>query len=195
MPAITRHGVRLRGKSRQGVAIELRPMTEQDWDILLKWNQDPEILYYSEGDDVAGYSLQEVQGLYRGVSRTGFCFVIEADGVPIGECWLQKMNLKQIHERYPDQDCRRIDLMIGEKAYWGQGIGTEVIRLLTEFGFQSENGDMILGCHVADYNPRSLRAFQKAGYRVVLTEAADPGRKARYHQFLAISRDEWEKRQ
>ena len=30
----------------------LRPMTEADWDILLKWNSDPQVLYYSEGDDV-----------------------------------------------------------------------------------------------------------------------------------------------
>jgi hypothetical protein len=30
--------------------VVLRPMTEGDWNILLRWNSDPEVLYYS--DDV-----------------------------------------------------------------------------------------------------------------------------------------------
>ena len=35
----------------------LRPMTGNDWDVLLKWNSDPEVLYFSEGGDVASYNL------------------------------------------------------------------------------------------------------------------------------------------
>ena len=116
--------------------IVLRPLTEDDWDILLKWNSDAEVLYWIEGDDVTSYSLEDVQGIYRGVSQNAFCFIIEFDGRPIGECWLQKMNLQRILDQFPDKDCRRIDLMIGEKQLWGRGIGTEVIRMLTEFGFE-----------------------------------------------------------
>ena len=98
-------------------------MTEDDWDILLKWNSDPEVLYYSEGDNITSRNLEEVQGIYRWVSQTAFCFMIEVGGMPIGECWLQRMNLERILEKYPNADCRRIDLMIGEKAFWGQGLG------------------------------------------------------------------------
>ncbi len=47
------------------------------------------------------------------------------------------MNIKRILEEHTDLDCRRIDLLIGEKEFWGRGIGTCVIRLLTEFGFES----------------------------------------------------------
>ena len=36
-----------------GRRVVLRPITEEDWDILLKWNSDLEVLYYSEGDDVS----------------------------------------------------------------------------------------------------------------------------------------------
>ncbi len=35
-------------------------MTENDWDILLKWNNDPEVLYYAEGENSISYSLEEV---------------------------------------------------------------------------------------------------------------------------------------
>lgn len=191
MESIRGHGVKLMGRTETGAAVTLRPMTEEDWHMLLKWNQDPEVLYYSEGADVSGYSLEDVQGIYRSTSRTAFCFIIEADGKPVGECWLQKMNLDQIREKYPGEDSRRIDLMIGEKEYWGKGIGTEVIRLLTEFGFVEQEADIIFGCHIADYNPRSLNAFRKAGYQVVLTEEAEPGNKAKHYQFVAITKEDW----
>lgn len=151
-------------------SVRLRPMTEDDWDLLLRWNSDPEVLYYSDGGNTAPYSLKDVQNIYRTVSRNAFCFIIEFEGNPIGECWLQKMNLKRILELYPDLDCRRIDIMIGEKRYWCRGIGTESIRMLTRFGFLNENADMIFYCNVADYNIRSRKSAQKAGYKPLLGE-------------------------
>jgi RimJ/RimL family protein N-acetyltransferase len=150
----------------QGEGLVLRPMTEADWDILLKWNSDPEVLYYSEGGNITSWSLEDIQDIYRGVSQNAFCFMIEVGGIPIGKCWLQRMNLDRILEKYPKADCRRIDLMIGEKSLWGQGLGTEAIRLLTELAFEREKADMVFGCDVADYNPASQKAFQKNGYQI-----------------------------
>ena len=169
------HKIVLRGEK-----VILRPMTEDDWDILLKWNSDPEVLYFSEGDDVRSYSLEQIQEMYREVSQNAFCFIIEVDDKPIGECWLQRMNLERILNKYPNRDCRRIDLMIGEKEFWGRGFGTDVIRTLTQFGFDEENVDMIFGCGIADYNPRSLRAFEKVGYRIDAEIEEPSGKKARY---------------
>ena len=174
-----------------GGNIRLRPMTESDWHILLPWNSDPEVLYYSEGDDVAAYSLEDVQGIYRGVSQIAFCFIIEANGKPIGECWLQEMNLERIFSKYPGLDCRRIDIMIGEKQYWGQGIGTEVIRMLTKFGFLNENADMIFCCSIANYNVRSLRAVQKVGYRLLSKMKEKPGAKADYTYDFVLTKEEF----
>ena len=77
----------------RGTNVLLRPLTEYDWALLLKWNNDPEVLYFAEGDDVRSYGLEQIQAIYRSVSQHAFCFVIEADGQPIGECWLQAMNL------------------------------------------------------------------------------------------------------
>ena len=99
-----------------GATVKLRPMTENDWDILARWGSDPDVLWFSEGDDVQSYSLEDVQGIYREVSQTAFCFIIQVHGHAIGECWLQKMNLDRVLSRYPDKDCRRIDLTIGERS-------------------------------------------------------------------------------
>ena len=169
----------------------LRPMTEADWDVLLRWNNDPEVLYYAEGDDIDSWSLEDMQGMYRQVSQTAYCFIIELDGQPIGECWLQQMNLERILSRYPGQDCRRIDLMIGEKLLWGRGYGTQAIRLLTRFGFEQQQADYIFGCDVADYNPGSQRAFQKVGFQQDARIAQPPGHKAAFVYDYVLSRADY----
>jgi RimJ/RimL family protein N-acetyltransferase len=167
-------------------------MTEADWDVLLRWNTDPEVLYYCEDDDVTSRTLEEIQGIYRQVSQTAFVFVSELDGVPVGECWLQEMNLAEILSRYPGKDLRRIDLTIGEKKLWGKGWGTKIIRLLTRFGFEQEGADAIFGC-VADHNPRSRRAFEKNGYVVDARSPEPPGAKAKIRYELALTREGYER--
>jgi RimJ/RimL family protein N-acetyltransferase len=175
----------------------LRPMTEADWPTLLRWNNDPEVLYFSEGDDVTSRSLEDIQGIYRSVSQNAFCFMAElgvapvGESSPIGECWLQRMNLECILRRFPDQDCRRIDLSIGEKALWGQGLRTEMIRLLSGFAFEQERADRVFGCDIADYNPRSLKAFLRAGYQIDAQLPQPPGSKAKYVADVCLTRDRY----
>ena len=56
MQAIRAHRVRL----SEGPLV-LRPMTELDWETVLPWNNDPEVLFFWEGDDVTGRPLETVQ--------------------------------------------------------------------------------------------------------------------------------------
>jgi len=183
---IRSHNIFLLGKK-----VLLRPMTEADWDILLKWNSDSDVLYFSEGDDVQSYSLTEIHEIYRSVSQTAFCFIAEVNGQPVGEGWLQQMNLPRILHNYPEYDCRRIDLMIGEKALWGKGIGSEIIRLLVDFAFEQEKADLVFGCGIADYNPRSLGAFQKVGFEIVDKSKQPPGDKAHFCFDAMLSREQY----
>ena len=146
--------------------LRLRPIYDTDWDLIYKWCNDLEVLYYSDGPESKGHDLDGIKNsVFEAGSRSRFCFVMELDGEVIGECWLQEMNLERILEEYPAKDCRRIDLSIGEKQYWGKGNGTRAIAMLTDFGFSIEKADMIFGC-IEDYNLRSLRAFQKNGYQI-----------------------------
>ena len=141
----------------------LRPMCEDDWDVLLKWNNDPAVMELADHSPCEESTLEELQTIYRWISTHAYCFIMEVDGNPIGECWLQRMNLQRIVAQFPDKDLRRIDLMIGEKELWGRGYGTEVIGLLVEFGFQKKRADAIFAPVMAD-NHRSQRAFQKNGF-------------------------------
>ena len=173
----------------KGEHVVLRPMTEEDWDLLLKWNNDPEVLYFSEVDDVASRTLDEVQQIYRGVSQNAFCFIIKVVDQDIGACWLQQMNLDRILKRYPDCDCRRIDIEIREKKYWGKGYGTESIKLLTNFAFESEHTDIVFGCDITDYNHRSLKAFKKARFEIDSKNIQQLRAKAKYLLDVKINKD------
>ncbi len=72
-------------------AVRLRPFTEDDWDVIAPWATDPRLLRYS--DYVDERSMDELRGIYRGVSQAAELFVIECDGVSVGDGWLQEMNL------------------------------------------------------------------------------------------------------
>ena len=162
------HDVYLRGDR-----VTLRPLTEDDWHLLLKWNNDPEVMRYFDHDEFRPTPLGEVQSIYRWVSTHAHCFIIELEGRSIGECWLQRMNLRRILDQFPGKDLRRIDIAIGEKELWGRGYGSEAIALLVGFGFVRQKADAIFGIVSSD-NERSLRVFEKCGFSVhALTQEED----------------------
>jgi RimJ/RimL family protein N-acetyltransferase len=167
--------------------VELRPFRAEDWAYVVRWNQDPDVLLWTDGDQVGARTPEETYALYRQVSQTALCFIIERGGNPIGDCWVQRMNAPQLLERFPGQDLRRIDIAIGEKANWGQGIGTRVIHMLTEFAFAEQNADAVFGL-VGDHNPRSRRAFEKAGYGVIDRLSESTGAEAQCFWVLRAAR-------
>ncbi len=181
-PATLRvHDVTLRGPR-----LVLRPLTENDWAPLLVWNNDPEVLQGSEGDDVQSRTLDEVQRIWRAISVNAHCFLMELNGKPIGECWLQRMNLQRLVARHPGEDVRRIDIAIGVPALWGQGLGREAVGLLLDFGFRREGVDVIYAC-VDSANVRSRRMFESLGFAVAAGTDCAAGSEADVELDLALS--------
>ena len=186
MGIIKQHNITLSGGTDK-YQILLKPLTDEHLPYLYKWNSDPEVLYWTEGDDAEAYPPEVVHQIYGGISQNNFCFIIEVNGEIIGECWLQKMNLPAIKSMYPaGADVRRIDMCIGEKSYWGKGIGTLFIGMLIEFAFIKEHVD-VLHCLCEDYNVRSCRIWEKNGFSLVLAEGPSQSEKGRkqYHWQLA----------
>ena len=131
----------------------LRPMNEGDWDVVLKWADDPEVLYFSEGDNIDHRPKEEHQAIYRAVSVTpADMFVFEVNGEPMGDGWLQHMNLGRVWDANPGKECRRVDLEL-ERSWWGKGIGTRAIRLLTAHGF-AWGADLVFAVDIAGDNLR-----------------------------------------
>ncbi len=174
-----------------GERVRLRPLTEDDWDVLLRWNNDPAVLWFTEGDDITSYTLEDLQAVYRGVSRTAFCFAIEHGGSAIGECWLQQHNLERVLSRERGNDVRRIDVMIGETKWWGRGLGGEAVALLVRFAFEDQGVDAVFAS-VADYNERSRRMFARLGFEPYAETPQPPGAKARVTYDLVLRREAFE---
>jgi RimJ/RimL family protein N-acetyltransferase len=58
-----------------------------------------------------------------------------------------------------------ISLLVGNKAYWGKGIATQAIRLISQFAFQSLNLNKLMAGAYKN-NLGSIKAFEKCGYKV-----------------------------
>ncbi len=165
MSIIRTHDITLYG-GNDAYKIILHPLSDEHLPYLYKWNSDSEVLYWVEGDDVESYSPEVVRQIYGGISQNSLCFLIEVNGEIIGECWLQKMNLPHVKALYAENaDVRRIDMSIGEKSYWGKGIGTLFIGMLVKYAFESEQVD-VLHCLCEDYNIRSCRVWEKMDSRL-----------------------------
>jgi RimJ/RimL family protein N-acetyltransferase len=62
--------------------------------------------------------------------------------------------------------CAEYNLEIGEKARWGKGYATEVIRLVTAHGFRYLGlHNILLTVHAP--NEGAVRAYTRAGFKVI----------------------------
>jgi diamine N-acetyltransferase len=85
-----------------------------------------------------------------------------------------------------------LGIFIGDKSFWNQGYGTEVMRLLLRYGFSTLNLHRIF-LRVFEDNPRAIRTYEKAGFvhegRLRQGEFHD----GQFHDVLVMSvlRPEW----
>ena len=193
MSIIRTHDITLHG-GNDTYKIILHPLSDEHLPYLYKWNSDAEVLFWAEGEDVESYSPEVVRQIYGGISQNSLCFMIEVNAENIGECWLQKMNLPSVLALYAENtDVRRIDMSIGEKFYWGKGIGTLFIGMLVKYAFECEQVD-VLHCFCEDYNIRSRRVWEKNGFTLVLTEEIPQPHKGKFQFHWRLTKEEYNKR-
>jgi hypothetical protein len=101
------------------------------------------------------------------------------------------MNLPDVRAMYPESlDVRRIDMCIGEKAFWNRGIGTKFIGMLVDFAFCGEHVD-ILHCFCEDYNIRSRRMWEKHGFTRILEVPLPQPQKGKWEYHYRLTRKEF----
>ncbi|MBO5110214.1 MAG: GNAT family N-acetyltransferase [Clostridia bacterium] len=190
MNIIKEHNIVLSARHGQD-CIVLKSLSDKHLPYLYKWNSDPEVLYWTEGEDIEAYPPEVVHQIYGSISQNNPCFIVEVNGEIIGECWLQKMNLPDVQAMYPpNTDVRRIDMCIGEKSFWGKGLGTVFVGILVDYAFCTEQVD-VLHCFCEDYNVRSSRVWKKLGFRLALTEELPQPNKGKLHYHWCLRREEY----
>jgi diamine N-acetyltransferase len=85
-----------------------------------------------------------------------------------------------------------IGIAIGEKNLWGQGLGTDAMNALLDFGFGHLRLER-LWLHVYDYNVRGRRSYEKSGFILEGTERHAVYVRGRHHDVnvMSVLRDEW----
>lgn len=79
------------------------------------------------------------------------------------------IKLGNIHSIYSHAD---IGLIIGMKEYWGRGIATSAINMITKYGFNVLDLHKIFAGAYAE-NIGSQKAFLKAGYKIAYIKKDD----------------------
>jgi RimJ/RimL family protein N-acetyltransferase len=90
--------------------------------------------------------------------RQAVAFMVyrRAEMVPLGYTMLH--NINHYHQ------IADFDIILGEKALWGQGYGTEATQLTLDYGFTALNLHSVM-LTVRTFNERGLRAYERAGFR------------------------------
>ncbi len=142
-----------------GKNVRLRPLLIQDLPKMVTWNCDDEIQSFV--DCTLPSNLHNLERWYHEnvPDRHYQIFAIEtADGVLIGDleldhiCWSKRE--------------AELRIRIGEKNYWGQGFGSEALKLVLGYMF-NEKKFLRIYLRVYTFNRRAINCYLKNGFRSV----------------------------
>jgi RimJ/RimL family protein N-acetyltransferase len=93
--------------------------------------------------------------------------------------------------RSPHRDAF-VGIGIGEPEFWGKGYGTDAMKLILRYAFLELNLHRV-SLDVFDYNPRAIRSYEKAGFKL---EGRMRGGLLREGQrsdmvFMGVLREDW----
>jgi len=143
-----------------GKKVRLRPVERDDLPRFVEWFGDPDVRRYLLL--YLPFSLAQEERWFESLQgrlerQQDVLLAIEtADGVHIGNIGLNSINWK-------DRNAE-LGIVIGEKAYWSQGYGTDAIRTLLELAFREMNLHRVF-LRVDVDNERGIRCYEKAGFQ------------------------------
>ncbi len=149
----------LRGRNSDitGALVRLRAITEKDLAKLIKWDEDEEISKWA-GKKFA-CKAEAIDWYIEKPPLDKRTLAIETlDGKLIGEveivniCW-------RLHTG-------ELRVVIGEKNYWNQGIGTDAVLAFAKWVFETYSIETIY-LRVDKRNHRARRCYAKAGFKAV----------------------------
>lgn len=143
----------------EGERIYLRDVNLDDAnEDYYRWINDPDVTKYTE---IRFYpqSIEDIKEYVEQKSKSRdsifLAIVLKENNKHIGNIKIHRINWIHRHAE--------VSILIGEKSYWGQGIGTEAISLITEYAFNTLNLNKLFAQCYAN-NVRPIKAFGKAGF-------------------------------
>jgi len=141
-----------------GKKIKLRPKLIQDAATDYKWRIDPELCHLDAASTIDS-SFKEFLDRYREQLHfplPGLRFAIETmGGKHIGNCSLFNAD--------DSKKAVELGIMIGDKTFWGQGYGRDVILTLLNYVFTQTDWQHVF-LKTLDWNVRAQKCFKKCGF-------------------------------
>ena len=140
-----------------GKSILLRPLQIRDLPKMILWNRDAEIQKYV--DCTLPVNLIDLERWYNDnvPDRHYQIYALETrEGYLIGD-----MELDHICWSKREAELR---IRIGEKEFWGKGLGSEAVGLILDYVFNAKNFYRIY-LRVYHFNHRAIQCYVKNGFR------------------------------
>ncbi len=152
----------------QGKRISLRPMLLSERRKFFRWatHSDATDWWYGEryGDEIPGYEGFKLDWseAYFDLQKPehGQCFIILFQGEEVGQ-----INYNPISRA---DRATEMDILISDKKFYGKGIGSDAIRLLSSYLLETLQVSRVR-IEVVRQNERAFHAYQKAGYKWLYT--------------------------
>jgi RimJ/RimL family protein N-acetyltransferase len=145
-----------------GERIRLRAVERSDIPNFVRWFNDPEVrrylLIYAP---ISG--AQEEQWFEQMLEQQGkeqFVFAVDAR---VGDEWVHIGNVGLHRINWKDRSAV-FGIVLGERAYWDRGYGTDATCTTLRFAFEELNLHRV-ELEVFDENVRARRCYEKAGFR------------------------------
>ena len=137
----------------RGRRVELRPIEEDDYPLILRWQNHPEVWWYMDYE--RPFSLPDIREDAERARADGHPFVITFEGRPVGRIGLNGF-------RRRDRICS-LYLYIGEPAFWGRGYAQDALMALLSHAFDRLDLHQVELWTLAA-NARVIRVYERCGF-------------------------------
>ncbi len=145
----------------KGKRVALGPLMKDDLDRCWRWINDKQVTQYLVGFfRVYTREMEEdwIDRALRAKEDLLFAILLLPDLQHIGNVGLHKINWVNRNAE--------LGIIIGEKEYWNQGLGTEATILALDYAFNIM-GLKSVYLRVMEYNKRAIRCYEKVGFKHV----------------------------
>lgn len=173
----------------EGTLVNLRAPEVSDIERNQAWINDPEVTRYLNARYPISMAAEDVwiraQAQAMLSYHTVFFAIETKDGVHIGNT--------SFHEVRPEDRKARLGIMIGDKAYWSKGYGTDAIITVLRFAVDEMNLHRV-DLTVDAENERAIACYVKCGFveEARLRDERYGGGRYRDQLIMGILRGEFE---
>ena len=122
------------------------------------WLNDPEVNAYLETRSITLPELRDyITEKFESETAIFFGIFWKETGKHIGNVKLEPIDSKK--------GTATMGLLIGDKDYWGKGVGTDAVNLVTDFAFE-DLGLREVHLGVIAVHASAIRVYEKCGYRI-----------------------------